>query len=324
MTRPPFAITTKAAGTLAKIERLLGNWEGELKAPAPTPRLRRKNRVRTVLDTVAIEGNRLSLEQATAVLEGKRVLGPARELLEIQNANRAYENVATYNPRQQSALLAAHGALMRGLIQDAGRFRTTQVGVLQGQRIAHLAPPPHRVPDLMRSLFRFLRTERDAPRVVVAVVFHYELELIHPFSDGNGRIGRLWQHALLREASPIFEHVPAESLIRQRQKQYYAALAAADRAGRSDPFVEFMLKVLLDALTSLSGVVRGRRELSADRLVSAKSALGRRWFSRKHYLSLFPKLSTASASRDLAQAVQSGALVARGERALTRYRFSSR
>ena len=164
-----------------------------------------------MLDTLAIEGNQLSLEQATALLDGKRVLGPAREILEVQNANAAYERVAAWQPLRTSHLLAAHRVLMRGLIPDAGRFRTKQVGVLQGHRIAHLAPPPHRVPDLMQSLFRFLRAERTAPAIVIAIVFHYELELIHPFSDGNGRIGRLWQHALLRRASPVFAHVPTES-----------------------------------------------------------------------------------------------------------------
>jgi Fic family protein len=273
---------------------------------------------------VAIEGNQLSLEQATALLDGKRVLGPARELLEIQNAHRAYESVGDWNPLQQRHLLAAHGVLMAGLIPDAGRFRVGQVGVLPGRRVAHLAPPPHRVPDLMRSLFRFVRMERQAPAIVVAVVFHYELELIHPFSDGNGRIGRLWQHALLRRASPVFEYVPAESLIRARQREYYAALARADRLGRSDPFVEHMLEVLLDALRGMAGQLRGTRDSPAARLTRARRSLGQRWFSRKDYLALFPKLSTASASRDLVGAVQSGALSTRGERALTRYHFTGR
>jgi Fic family protein len=321
MTRPPFTITAKAAGTLAKIERLLGTWEGELRAPAPPPRLRRQNRLRTVLDTVAIEGNRLSLEQATAILDGKRVRGTARELLEIQNANRAYESVGNWNPLAQRHLLAAHRALMTGLVADAGRFRNQQVGVLQGTRVAHLAPPPHRVPDLMRSLFRFVRREREAPAIVVALVFHYELELIHPFSDGNGRIGRLWQHALLRRASLVFEHVPAESLIRKQQRKYYGALAASDRLGRSDPFVEYMLQVLLSALRLLGTQLRSKPETASDRLKKAKRALGRRGFSRKDYLALFPKLSTASASRDLANAVKSRQLAARGARALMRYRF---
>ena len=309
---------------MGKLERLLGTWEGALGAPAPAPLLRRANRVQTVLDTVAIEGNPLSLTQATAVLEGKRVRGAPRQIFEIQNANQAYERVAGWNPLQQRALLSAHGVLMQGLLPDAGRFRVGQVGVLQGGRIAHLAPPPHRVHDLMRSLFRFLRAAGEASPIVQAIVFHYELELIHPFTDGNGRIGRLWQHALLLRASPLFAHVPAETLIREHQVDYYAALAASDRLGRCDPFLEYMLHILLLAVSRVSAQLRGEPETHQGRLVKARKALGRSWFSRKQYLALFPRLSTASASRDLAKAVADGALNSQGERALTRYRFRSR
>jgi Fic family protein len=209
---------------------------------------------------------------------------------------------------------------MQGLVPDAGRFRVTQVGVLQGSRVAHLAPPPHRVPDLMRSLFGFLRAKAVSP-IVQALVFHYELELIHPFTDGNGRIGRLWQHALLLRASPLFAHVPAESLIREHQADYYAALAASDRLGRSDPFLEYMLQILLQALARASKQLRGQPETRQGRLEKARSELGARWFSRKDYLALFPRLSTASSSRDLAIARRQRLLTAQGEHALTRYRF---
>jgi Fic family protein len=321
MARPPFLISMPAAAALGKLERLIGTWEGALGTPAPAPLLRRANRVRTVLDTLAIEGNPLSLEQATAVLQGKRVRGAPRAILEIENANRAYEAVDSYQPLQQRSLLAAHRVLMQGLVADAGRFRVTQVGVLQGERVAHLAPPPHRVPDLMRSLFRFVRTDQAVSRIVQAIVFHYELELIHPFTDGNGRIGRLWQHALLLGASPIFAHVPAESLIREHQSDYYAALAASDRLGRSDPFLEFMLQILLRALARVSKQLRGQPETPQSRLAKARAELAGRWFSRKDYLSLFPRLSTASASRDLASALATRQLSSKGEQALTRYRF---
>lgn len=277
--------------------------------------------MRTVLDTVAIEGNPLSLAQATAVLNGKRVRGQRREIVEIQNANAAYECVTEWNPLQQRSLLAAHRVLMTGLISDAGRFRTGQVGVLQGDRVAHLAPPPHRVPDLVQSLFRFLRTERNASRIVQAIVFHYELELIHPFSDGNGRIGRLWQHALLLRSSPAFAHVPTESLIREHQGDYYAALAASDRLGRCDPFLDYMLDILLSALKRGSAAFRAKPETAGGRVAKARAELGRRWFSRRDYLALFPRLSTASASRDLAGAVANRELQSEGERALMRYRF---
>jgi Fic family protein len=319
--RPPFSITARAATTLGKIERVIGTWTGSLGEAAPEPKLRRSNRVRTVLDTLAIEGNQLTLDQATAVLSGKRVLGPSKEILEIENANRAYEMVGTWNPSKKSDLLSAHAVLMRGLIADAGRFRTKQVGVLDGTRVAHLAPPPYRVADLLRALLAFVRTDQEIPPIVVAVVFHYELELIHPFSDGNGRVGRLWQHALLRRASPIFEHVPTESLIREHQRDYYGALAASDRAGSCDPFLEYMLGTLLQALGRLGGQLRGRPMDGRTRLTEAHRTLGERWFSRKDYLALFPALSTASASRDLARGLTDALLRAQGARALTRYRF---
>jgi Fic family protein len=321
MARPPFLVSMAAAAALGKLERLLGSWEGALGMPSPAPLLRRANRIRTVLDTVAIEGNPLSLEQATAVLQGKRVRGAPRAILEIQNANRAYELVDSYNPLHQRSLLAAHRVLMHGLVADAGRFRVTQVGILQGQRVAHLAPPPHRVPDLMRSLFQFLRADQPMSPIVQAIVFHYELELIHPFTDGNGRIGRLWQHALLVRASPIFAHVPAESLIREHQADYYAALAASDRLGRSDPFLEYMLHILLGALARVSKQLRGQPETPQIRLAKARVELGSRWFSRKDYLALFPRLSTASASRDLASALAARQLSSKGDHALTTYRF---
>lgn len=321
MPRPPFLLSMAAAAALGKLERLLGTWEGAFGTPSPPPLLRQANRIRTVLDTVAIEGNLLSLEQATAVLQGKRVRGAPRAILEIQNANRAYQLVDSYDPLRQRSLLAAHRVLMQGLVTDAGHFRVRQVGVLQGQRLAHLAPPPHRVPDLMRSLFSFLRTHQSVSPIVQALVFHYELELIHPFTDGNGRIGRLWQHALLLRASPLFAHVPAESLIREHQADYYAALAASDRLGRSDPFLEYMLQILLQALARVSQQLRGQPETPQNRLAKARTELGSRWFSRKDYLSLFPRLSTASASRDLRSALTTRQLASKGEHALTRYRF---
>jgi Fic family protein len=321
VSKPPFSVSLPAAAALGKVERLLGTWEGALGQPVPTPLLRRENRVRTVLDTVAIEGNPLSLAQATAVLDGKRVRGERREILEIQNANTAYERVAQWNPLHQRSLLMAHRVLMDGLVPDAGRFRLTQVGVMQGDRVAHLAPPPHRVPDLVQALFRFLRAERTASLIVQAIVFHYELELIHPFSDGNGRIGRLWQHALLLRSSPAFAYVPTESLIREHQADYYDALAASDQLGRCDPFLDFMLEILFLALQRGSAGFRAQSETSETRIAKARAQLRLRWFSRKDYLALFPRLSTASASRDLKSAITNSQLRSEGEHALTRYRF---
>jgi len=207
--RPPFDLSGEVLALCASIERLLGRCEG-LGAATPSPELRRENRVRTVHATSAIEGNTLSLEQVTDILDGKRVRGPAREILEIKNAIAAYDLAQALDAAVERDLLRAHGALMAGLIPDAGRYRRGNVGVLAGSRVAHVAPKAARVPALMTDLLAFIASDRTASLLVRACVVHYEIEFIHPFSDGNGRLGRLWQHVMLRAHSPVFDHLPAE------------------------------------------------------------------------------------------------------------------
>ena len=185
--KPPFQLTHAVLAECAKLERLIGRSEG-MGGVAPAPQLRRQNRIRTIQATTAIEGNTLDLEQVTALLEGKRVSGSAPEIAEVRNAIAAYELVARLDPRTEKDLLRAHAALMAGLQDDAGRYRSGNVGVITGSRVTHVAPQAKRVPALMKDLFAFLRNERDTPALVTACVFHYELEFIHPFSDGNGRI----------------------------------------------------------------------------------------------------------------------------------------
>src|SRR6185436_9212078 len=230
MARPPFQLTREVTSLLAKLERLLGRAEG-LGGAAPTPQLRRKNRIRTVQATTAIEGNSHSLDQVTEILEGKRVRGPSREIIEVENALAAYESIGRLDPRTEKDFLRAHAVLMRGLLADAGRYRRGNVGVLQGSRVAHVAPQAKRVPALMDELFQFVVQADNTPPLVEACVVHYEIEFIHPFSDGNGRIGRLWQHALACAYSEVFAHVPTESLIKANQRAYYDALSWSDRAG---------------------------------------------------------------------------------------------
>ena len=280
---------------------MLGGWDG-LKDPEPSLKVQWSNRVRTALDTVALAGNSLSLERATDWLEGKKGLFSAREILELENAQLAYERVADWEPLAESDLLEAHRVLMDVLIVDAGRVRKKQL-------------------DALRALFRLVREERDMPAIVSAVVFHYELRRIRPFSDGNGRIGRLWQHALLRRASPLFAHAPTEALLREHQPQHLAAWSAARTSGSVDPFLEHMLEMLLLALQRLGAQLRSKPETAEDRLTKARRALGKRWFSRRGYLACFPDLSTASASRDLGGALAARTLVSRGQRRLMEYRF---
>lgn len=228
----------------------IGERVGRLSAQQPgglTPQLRRGNRIRTIQASLAIENNTLSVEQVTAVLDGKRVLGLPREIQEVRNAFAAYEAMAGWQAQRRTDLLAAHGLLMHGLLDDAGHFRRGGVGIYRGDRLLHMAPPAGRVIQLMDDLLEWLRRTELHP-LITSCVFHYEFEFIHPFADGNGRMGRLWQTLMLSQWRPALAYLPVETVIRDQQHDYYEALAAADKVGEATPFVEFMLGALRHAL----------------------------------------------------------------------------
>jgi len=319
MPSPPITITPVLLDLNAVIHRELGKLEG-IGGAAPQPRLRRGNRIRTIHGTLAIEGNTLSLAQVTDVLDGIHVAGPARDILEVRNANRTYEDLRHWKPTSNTSLRRAHGVMMDGLIEDAGRWRTGDVGVLRGSRVAHVAPPSHRVPDLMNDLFVFLRRRTGLPWLIRAAVFHYELEFIHPFSDGNGRVGRLWQQVVCVAHEPVFEHLPVESLVREHQADYYAVLSECDHAGESTRFVEFMLDLVARSLRELVATIRPVKPTAAIRVEHALERFRDQEFSRKDYLAIFPTISPATASRDLRTAVERRALTRTGNKATTRYR----
>ena len=243
---PPHTITSAALSAVAEIAGLLGRLEA-LEVAGKVPVLRRENRIRSIHSSLAIENNTLTLEQVTAVIAGKRVLGSPREVQEVKNAFAAYEAMKSWNPASSRDLLAAHRLLMEGLIDGAGKFRTGSVGIAQGKRIVHLAPPASRVPGLMKDLLGWLK-RTDAHPLIAGSVFHYELEFIHPFADSNGRIGRLWQTLVLSGWNPLFAYLPVESVIRDRQADYYKVLAKCDNAGNSTAFIEFLLAAILTAL----------------------------------------------------------------------------
>jgi Fic family protein len=320
MAAPPFELTPKIFSQVERLARLVGRLEG-LEVPVPQPLLREETRVRTVQGSVAIEGNTLRLDQVTAILEGKRVLGPRREIMEVENAIAAYASAPQWKPHSERHLLAAHRQLTLGLLLDAGKYRTTNVGVLKGTRVAHLAPPPRQVPSLVVKLLRWYGSERDLSPLIQACILHYELQFIHPFSDGNGRVGRLWQHVALLQMSPVFQFVPVESMIRDRQAAYYRALHTSDRKGECSPFLAFSLEALELALADLISRMRPQRESPTQRLERAREAFGAKWFGRKDYLALNRTVSTASASRDLKLGVEEGLLQRRGDRSLAAYRF---
>ncbi len=322
MTFPPFTITPQILSTLLSIQEILG----ELKAVSllrPSLKLRRETKIKTIRHSLAIEGNDLEPSVITAIIDKKRVLGPKHQIQEVKNAVRVYDDLARLNPFSAKELLRVHGLLMQELLPSAGKWREKNVGILKGKKISHVAPQARRVPELMTNLFEFLNKDKQTPLLIQACVFHYELEFIHPFEDGNGRMGRLWQQLILMHHSPIFEFLSVESLIHQEQKRYYEALEKSDRAGNSTLFLDFSLRLILESLEEFRTSFRPRPVSVEDRLELAKVHFREEEFSRKDYLGFHKQISTATASRDLAQAVELGGLKKKGDKALALYRFKA-
>ncbi len=240
---PPYTITPEILNRVAEISEAVGR----LATAGRALRLRRANRIRTVLGSLAIEGNTLSEAQITAVLEGRRVMAPARDIQEVRNALAAYDRLSGWRPEAESDLLEAHRILMSGLIEEAGVYRRSGVGVMAGQTVLHMAPPAGRVPALMSGLLDWLGSTGDHP-LIASSVFHYEFEFIHPFADGNGRIGRLWQTLILAQWKPLFADIPVESLVFEHQAGYYEAIARSTEETDAAPFITFMLQMIAEAL----------------------------------------------------------------------------
>lgn len=246
---PPLEVTPRLIDLVSRISEAVGRWEGA--AAEISPRLRRENRIRSIHASLAIENNTLTLSQVTDIIDGKRVRGHAREITEVKNAVATYEQLDSFDPSSTKDLLRAHRSMMKGLAEDAGRFRAGGVGIYQGTRLVHMAPPSHRVSMLVNELCEWLSTTKTHP-ILASAVFHYELEFIHPFSDGNGRMGRLWQTCILSRWRPRLAFLPMETVVHARQSEYYAALARSDQAANSSPFSEFILDALLEAIARTS------------------------------------------------------------------------
>lgn len=247
--QPPFTATPRIVALVAEIGERVGRWAGEGRQ-AVSPRLRRENRIRTIQASLAIENNTLSVDQVTAILEGKRVLGTPREIQEVRNAIACYDRFGEWKATSADDFLAAHSFMMKALVDQVGAFRRGGVGIYRGDKLVHMAPPANRVEHLVRDLFRWAEATEHHP-LIASSILHYEIEFIHPFADGNGRMGRLWQSLALASWHAELAYLPVESLISERQADYYAALGEADQKADAAPFVEFMLTAIRDALDVL-------------------------------------------------------------------------
>lgn len=244
---PPFDINEKIMSDVIEIAELTGRIS-EKNLHSVNPKLRRKNRIKTIYSSLKIEQNTLEIEQVTDVICGKRVLAPQKDILEVRNAYKAYECIDSLDPYSMDDILKIHQIMTKGLVDEAGEFRQKQVGVVDGKgNVLHFGTLPRYIPKLMEELLNWIKTS-DVHMLIKSCVFHYEFELIHPFSDGNGRMGRLWHTLLLSKWNEMFAWLPVESIIHDNQKEYYNAINASNINGNSTVFIEFMLSVIKQAL----------------------------------------------------------------------------
>lgn len=243
---PPFTVSAEAINMVAKISAQMERYAIRLEQE-DSLRLRKANRIKTIHSSLAIEGNTLSENDVRDILDGKHIVAPIRQIQEVKNAIKTYELYPTLDAFKEKDLLRAHGVMMQALVDHPGKYRHGGVGVYGENGLVHLAPPADRVPQLMGDLFDWLKKSKDH-LLIRSCVFHYEFEFIHPFLDGNGRMGRLWQSLILGKLHPLFEHLPVENMVYANQQQYYDAIAASTQAGQSGPFIDFMLGEIFKAL----------------------------------------------------------------------------
>ncbi|HNW83001.1 MAG TPA: Fic family protein [bacterium] len=248
---PPFNVSVKAVNLIAEISALVERYAIRLEQKEGV-HLRKVNRIKTIRGSLAIEGNTLSESMITDIIEGKTVVAPIREIQEVKNAIKTYTVYSEFDPFSVEDMLKAHGLMMDLLADDAGHFRKTGVGVFAGGKAVHIAPPADRVPYLMDDLFKWLKSSKDH-LLIKSCVFHYEFEFIHPFSDGNGRTGRLWQSLILAKLNPVFSHLPVENMVFQNQQKYYQAIRKSTSAADSGIFIDFMLEEILKTLKERKG-----------------------------------------------------------------------
>ena len=309
--QPPFQITNKIIGDVAEISEQIGRLSAHNHLSA-NPNLRRTNRIRTIYGSLAIEQNTLSLEQVTAVLNGKHVLAPPKDIAEVKNAYEIYEHMDELDPYSVDDLLTAHGIMTRGLVDESGMFRTRPVGVVnQDGQVVHLGTLPQYVPDSVTELLDWTK-HSDLHMLIKSCVFHYEFELIHPFADGNGRVGRLWHTLLLSKWNPTFAWLPIESIIHDRQQDYYNAINASNNAGESTAFIEFMLSAikasLIDATKMSDDMSDEKTDKKTLRLKKIEQFLRTHEYIMNADVRELCGVSAATANRVLAGLTETGVL----------------
>ncbi|MFY8138094.1 MAG: Fic family protein [Flavobacteriales bacterium] len=314
--KPPYDITPKILKLIASISEKIGEVNAHYLSKQ-SPQLRKQNRIKTIQSSLQIEGNTLTEEQITALIENKKVIGPKKDVLEVLNAISVYDEITHYKLNSEKDFLKAHAKLMKGLIKNEGKYRNQSVGIAKGNKIKHIAPPFKNVPHLMKDLFDYLKNDEELT-LIKSCVFHYEMEFIHPFIDGNGRMGRLWQTVILLNEYPVFEFLPFETLISETQKEYYKALSLSDKSGKSTPFIEYMLGVIETSLAQLLSY-NNRTFKDVDRLEYFLN-LGLKEFSRKDYMNIFKDISSATSSRDLKKGIAMKLFKSYGELNKTIYR----
>jgi len=297
--QPPYSITPAIVKLVAEISETVGRLS-VLANATKTLRLRRINRIRTIRGSLAIEGNTLSEVQITAILDGKQVVAAPREIREVRNAIAAYDRLSQWRPEVEADLLEAHRILMAGLVEEAGTWRRGGVGVMAGEDVIHMAPPANRVPELMQDLFQWLASSDQHP-LITSSVFHYEFEFIHPFADGNGRVGRLWQTLILTRWNPLFAYIPVESLIHEHREDYYQALQKSTEQTDCAPFIAFILRMIFSAVSYITPQVAPQVTPQVKRLLQTmqgemtraqlQNALGLRDRKSFHERYLKPALS---------------------------------
>lgn len=316
--KPPYDITNKLLNALTAISEKIG----EVNAAhlhKPSPELRKRNRIKTIKASLEIEGNTLSEAQITAIIENKRVLGPKKDIIEVINAIAVYDALPDFKPHSLKSFLKAHKMLMKDLIEKPGKLRTSAVGIFKGSKISHLAPPAGNLDYLMNNLFDYIKKEDDHA-LIKSCVAHYEIEFIHPFVDGNGRMGRLWQTLILMKAYPVFEYLPFETVIKNRQNEYYEVLEACDKAGKSTQFIEYMLTAINESLEELLKI-QNRQLTTDDRVTYFLSVFRGKTFTRKDYMNIFKEISTSTASRDLKYAIDEKLVSKQGNKRATKYKI---